>query len=63
MVVLLNPVAGTQLYVVAPEAVNVVELPAQIGLVPLTAFTVGMEVTVIVEVVVLEHPLLVPVIV
>ena len=50
-----------QLYVVAPLAVKVAELPAQI--VALFTVTVGIGVTVMVAVFVEEHPPVVPVMV
>lgn len=45
-VVVLNPVAGLHVYVVAPLAVNVVELPEHIAAGDAVAFTVGVGVTV-----------------
>ena len=57
---LLSPVAGNQLYVVAPFAVSVVLLPAQMVVVPVTV-TVGVGTTVTVAVAVEEQPADVPV--
>jgi hypothetical protein len=48
---------GIQLYVVAPEAVSVVELPEQIVVFDAVVVTVGVLLTVISCVVVLVHPL------
>jgi hypothetical protein len=60
-VVALKPVAGDQLYVVAPLAVKEVLFPEQIvGDAGLTV-TLGVEFTVTVTVVLLEHPPVVPV--
>lgn len=56
----LKPVAGLQLYDVAPLAVSVVLLPAQIVVVPVTV-TVGVVTTVTVAVAVEEQPVVVPV--
>ena len=47
---------GIQLYVVAPDAVSVLEAPAQMGLVPEVAVTVGVGVTVTVSWDVLVQP-------
>jgi hypothetical protein len=55
-----NPVEGLQAYVVAPVALSVTELPAQIA-VSAPALTVGNGFTVTVLVAVLEQPALVPV--
>ena len=56
----LKPVTGSQLYVVAPEAVSKVDAPLQIVRSPLP-FTVGKGVTISPIVVVLLHPEAVPV--
>ena len=58
-VVLLNPVAGLQVYVLAPDAFNTVDCPAQIdaGRTEITGDGVTVTVTCAVEV----HPFLVPV--
>ena len=53
-VVALRPVAAAQLYVVAPPAINVVELPLHIE--GLLTVTVGLGVTVTVPVPVCTHP-------
>jgi len=54
-VVELNPAAGLQEYVEAPDAVNTVELPLQIEVEGLTV-TVGLGFTVTVTVAELVHP-------
>jgi hypothetical protein len=51
-----NPVAGVHVYVFAPDAVNVVELPAHIVLL-VPGFTVGLGLTVTVTMPVSIHPL------
>jgi hypothetical protein len=62
-VVALKPVAGDQLYVVAPLAVNTVLLPEQMVADEGDTLTVGEELTVTVTVVVPIHPPVVPVMV
>ena len=59
-VVLFKPVAGAQLYVVAPLAAIAVLVPSQIVVVP-EALTFGIGLTVTVTFAVLLHPFVVPV--
>ena len=59
----LRPVTGSQLYVVAPEAVRVVEEPLQITPDKALPLTVGRGVTVRAIVAALLHPEAVPVMV
>ena len=58
--VLLNPVAGSQLYEVAPEAVSAVLVPPQMDVAPLTVIT-GAGITDTVTVLVDEQLPVVPV--
>lgn len=53
--VLLSPVAGVHVYVFAPLAVNVADVPPE-HIVPLVTVTAGLEVTVTVDVAETEHP-------
>jgi hypothetical protein len=61
MLALLNPVAGLQLYVVAPLAVMVTLLPEQMLALAGNTVTVGVLVTVTVTIWVPLQPLLLPV--
>ena len=57
----LMPVTGDHTYVVAPEAVIVVDVPRHTAAEPGVAVTVGTALTVIVWVALLLQPLVVPV--